>query len=88
MEISVDQLEETNRKWKYSKWANKRKLAESSSYGYEIPGWDQAGKLKDRVESSERCCNDSTCSFWLLLSNPTYLSLINISAKEFPSKLS
>lgn len=69
--------------YKIQHWANKRKLAKSwSYYGYGIkPG-------KDRVESWERRCDDSTCSFWLaclFLSNPTCFSQ-NIS--EFPSNLS
>ena len=39
---------------------------------------DAIKPAKDRVESSERRCNDSTCSFWLaclFLSNPTCFSL-------------
>ena len=50
---------------------NKQKLAESWSYGWGIK------PAKDRVESWERRCNDSTCSFWLaclFLSNPTCFS--------------
>ena len=85
MEMSVDQLEEP--KMKIQQWANKRKL-ESWSYGYEIPKWDQAGKWKDQVESSERRCNDITCSFWLLLLIQFEVPFPNISAKGFPSNVS
>ena len=56
---------------KIQQWANKRKLAESWSYSYGIK------PAKHRVESWERCCNDSACSFWLaclFLSDPTCFS--------------
>ena len=45
---------------------------------------------KDRVESRQRRCNDSTCSFWLaclFLSNPTCFSL-TYQLKSFRSNLS
>ena len=72
MALSVDQFEEAkeaNQKWKYS---NER--TSESWRKVEATATCMYGIAKDRVESWERRCNDSTCSFWLaclFLSNPT-----------------
>ena len=66
----VRRSERNEPKMKIQQWANKRKLAESWSYGYGITGIKPE---KDRIKSWEKRCNDSTCSFWLaylFLSNP------------------
>ena len=64
-------------KMKIQQWANKRKLAESWSYSYGIK------PAKDRVESWERRCNDSTCSFWLASYPIRRVFLQHISGRVF-----